>query len=78
MFNYSPLKPCINKKKWLKNALIRAAKTTAQTIISLIPASQMIQQIDWKVVIGTAALAGVVSILTSIVGIPECSVEGED
>ena len=57
--------------------MIRAIKTTAQTIISLIPASQMIQQIDWRVVIGTASLAGVVSILTSIAGIPECSAEGE-
>lgn len=38
----------------------------------------MIQQIDWKVVTGTAALAGVVSILTSIAGIPECSAEGDD
>ncbi len=58
--------------------MIRAVKTTAQTIISLIPASQMIQEIDWKVVIGTAALAGVASILTSIAGIPECSAEGDD
>lgn len=57
--------------------MIRAVKTTAQTIISLIPASQMIQQIDWKVVMGTAALAGVVSVLTSIAGIPECSSEGD-
>lgn len=45
----------------------------AQTAVSLIPAAQMIQQVDWKVVAGTAALAGVASILTSVAGIPEIS-----
>ena len=62
-------------KKWMKAAGVRAVKTMAQTAVSLIPAAQMIQQVDWKVVVGTAALAGVVSVLTSIAGIPECEEE---
>ena len=53
----------------------QSGKTMAQTAVSLIPAAQMIQQVDWKVVVGTAALAGVVSVLTSIAGIPECEEE---
>lgn len=73
MFKNTVLKVNVNTKKWLKAAAIRAAKTMAQTAVSLIPAAQMIQQVDWKVVAGTAALAGVASILTSVAGIPEIS-----
>lgn len=71
MFKNTVLKVNVNTKKWLKAAAIRAVKTMAQTAVSLIPAAQMIQQVDWKVVAGTAALAGVASILTSVAGIPE-------
>lgn len=61
-------------KAWWKAASIRALKTVAQSAVSLIPASVMITEVDWKVVIGTALLAGVASLLTSIAGLPE--VEG--
>ena len=57
--------------KWIKAAGIRAIKTVCQTAVALIPASAMISQVDWQVVLGTSALAGVVSILTSLAGIPE-------
>ena len=60
-----------NWKKWTQAAVVRAVKTMAQTAIALIPASVMISAVDWKTVLGTAALAGVVSILTSLAGIPE-------
>lgn len=73
MFKNTVLKVNVNTKKWLKAAAIRTVKTMAQTAVSLIPAAQMIQQVDWKVVAGTAALAGVASILTSVAGIPEIS-----
>lgn len=73
MFKNTVLKVNVNTKKWLKAAAIKAVKTMAQTAVSLIPAAQMIQQVDWKVVAGTAALAGVASILTSVAGIPEIS-----
>lgn len=73
MFKNTVLKVNVNTKKWLEAAAIRAVKTMAQTAVSLIPAAQMIQQVDWKVVAGTAALAGVASILTSVAGIPEIS-----
>lgn len=75
MFKNTVLKTSVDTKKWMRGAAIRAVKTMAQTAVSLIPAAQMIQQVDWKVVVGTAALAGVVSVLTSIAGIPECEEE---
>lgn len=58
-------------KKWLRAAGIRAVKTMAQTMVALLPAAATIQQVDWLTVIGTAALAGVASILTSLAGLPE-------
>ena len=62
-------------KEWVKAALIRAAKTFAQAAIGLIPAAAMLSGVDWLTVIGTAALAAVVSIFTSVAGLPE--VNGE-
>ena len=58
-------------KKWLKAAGVRAVKTVAQTAVAMIPVAATIQQVDWLTVLGTAALAGVVSILTSLAGLPE-------
>lgn len=57
--------------EWLKRAGMRAVKTTAQAAVALIPAAATITAVDWKVVIGTAALAGVSSLLTSLAGLPE-------
>ena len=58
-------------KSWMKAAGVRAIKTVAQTAVAMIPAAAMIQDVNWLAVIGTAALAGVVSILTSVAGLPE-------
>lgn len=60
-----------NWKKWLAAAGVRAARTMAQTAVAMLPASAMIQEVNWMVVIGTAALAGVASLLTSLGGLPE-------
>ncbi|MCI5918078.1 MAG: holin [Roseburia sp.] len=64
-------KESISTKRWLKAAGIRAIKTMAQTAVALIPAAVSISQVDWKMVAGTAVLAGIVSVLTSVAGIPE-------
>ena len=64
-------KTSVNTQKWMKAAGVRAIKTMAQTAVALIPAAVSISQVDWKMVVGTAALAGVVSLLTSVTGIPE-------
>lgn len=58
-------------KKWFKAAGIRALKTFAQCCISMIPAAVTITQVDWKTVIGTALLASLLSLLTSVAGLPE-------
>ncbi len=58
-------------RKWMKAAGIRAVKTTAQAAVALIPAAATIWAVDWKVVLGTAALAGATSLLTSLAGLPE-------
>ena len=59
---------------WAKAAGVRAIKTVAQSAIAAIGASVMISEVDWAVVASTAVLAGVVSVLTSIAGLPEVSV----
>lgn len=57
--------------KWLKAAGVRALKTIAQTALAMIPVGVSVQEVGWVAVIGTALLAGIASILTSIAGLPE-------
>ena len=57
--------------KWLKAAAVRALKTVAQTALAMIPVGVSIAEVGWGAVIGTAALAGIASLLTSIAGLPE-------
>lgn len=58
-------------KKWLKAAAIRAAKTMAQTAVATIGTTALITEVNWLVVISASALAGVLSVLTSVAGLPE-------
>lgn len=58
-------------KKWIKAAGIRAIKTMAQTAVSLITVGNLITELDWISIIGISATAGVVSVLTSVAGLPE-------
>lgn len=60
-----------NWKQWLKAAGIRAAKTMAQTAVAMLPVAATITEVNWLTVAGTAALAGVTSLLTSLAGLPE-------
>lgn len=71
MLKNNVFKPSVNTVCWMRAAGIRAVKTSAQTAVAMIPAAAMIQNVDWTAVVGTAALAGLVSILTSLAGIPE-------
>ena len=71
MFKNNVFNPSTDTAIWIKAAGVRAVKTTAQAAVALIPAAVTISQVDWKTVIGTALLAGAVSILTSIAGLPE-------
>ena len=58
-------------KKWIKCAGIRAIKTLCQTAIATIGTSTMLGDVNWTMVASASILAGVLSILTSIAGIPE-------
>lgn len=58
-------------KKWFKAAGVRAIKTVAQTAVGVIGSSMIISEVDWRVVVSASILAGVVSLLTSVAGLPE-------
>lgn len=64
-------------KKWWIAALIRALKTIAQAAVGMIPAAVSIGQVDWLTVAGCSVLAGIVSILTSLAGLPEVEPESK-
>lgn len=62
-------------KLWWKAAGVRAVKTIAQTCIATIGASALLSDVNWIIVLSTAVLAGVLSLLTSVAGLPEVKQE---
>ena len=68
------LRVSVDTQKWAKAAGIRALKTMAQTAVAVIGTGAVISAVDWKMVVSSVIVAGVVSLLTSVAGIPE--VEG--
>lgn len=58
-------------KKWIKAAGIRAIKTMAQTAVAIISTSVIMSEVDWSMVLSASVLAGILSLLTSIAGLPE-------
>ncbi len=60
-----------NWKKWIKAAGIRAIKTVAQTAVAMIGTSVVLSDVSWVMVASASALAGVLSLLTSLAGLPE-------
>ena len=65
----------LSNVSWWKAAGIRALKTVAQTAIATIGTSAMISEVNWLQVASAAALAGVLSLLTSLAGLPEVDTE---
>ena len=58
-------------KDWLKAAGIRAVKTVAQTAVALVGVGSVMQEVDWAMVGSAALLSGILSLLTSVAGLPE-------
>ena len=57
--------------KWFKAAGIRAIKTVAQTAVATIGTSAVMGDVNWKMVLSASVLAGILSLLTSVAGLPE-------
>ena len=62
-------------KKWFKAAGIRAIKTVAQTAVASIGTAIVLDEVNWVMVASASALAGVLSLLTSVAGLPELEAE---
>lgn len=61
----------MDKKKWLKAASVRAIKTVAQTAAATMGTSAVLSEVDWTMVLSSSLLAGILSLLTSVTGLPE-------
>ena len=77
MFKNCVFKDSVNTRKWMVNAGIRAVKTMAQTAVAVMGTSTVLSAIVWRMVLSSAIVAGIVSILTSVAGLPEAPCEGE-
>lgn len=76
MFKNCVFNVSVDTKKWLKKAGVRAVKTMAQTFVATIGAASILSEVDWIVVLSATVLSGILSVATSIAGIPE--VESEE
>ena len=66
-------------KNWLKSASVRALKTCAQTAVGMLTGNLVgVLEVDWIGVASVAAMAGIVSLLTSVAGLPEVKIEGAE
>ena len=80
MFKNNVFNVFVDTKEWFVKAIIRAVKTVAQTAVATIGTSVAMGDVNWVLVLSSSALAGIVSLLTSIAGIPEVEakeIEGE-
>ena len=69
---------CITNIEWWKAAGVRAIKTVCQTAVATIGTTMAMTEVDWILVGSTSVLAGIMSILTSIAGLPECESTNEN
>ena len=64
-------------RRWIKAAGVRAVKTMAQTFIATVGSAAVLAAVDWKVVASATVLAGILSVATSVAGLPEVESEEE-
>ena len=75
MFKNNVFKVSVDTKKWARAAAVRAVKTVAQTAVATIGTAAVMGAVDWKMVASASVLSGVISLLTSVAGIPEVGEE---
>ena len=71
MFKNNVFKASVDTKQWFKATAVRAIKTVAQTAVATIGTSTVMGDVNWTMVVSASLLAGILSILTSLAGIPE-------
>ena len=77
MFKNSVFKVSVETKKWLKSACVRSLKTICQTAVATIGTSALMGDVNWIAVGSASLLAGILSVLTSVAGIPEVQAKEE-
>lgn len=75
MFSNNVFSVSVNTKEWIKKAGVRAIKTMAQTFVATVGTATVMGAVDWKMVLSASVLAGILSIATSVAGIPEVEAE---
>ena len=75
MFQNCVFKIDVDTKQWIKAAAVRAVKTMAQTFVATIGTAAVMGDVNWQMVASASALAGILSVATSIAGIPEVKAE---
>lgn len=71
MFKNNVFNVSVDTKQWLKKAGARAVKTMAQTFVATIGTATVMGAVNWKMVLSASVLAGILSIATSVAGLPE-------
>ena len=71
MFKNCVLKPSVDTVQWAKAAGVRAVKTMAQTFVATVGTAAIMSEVNWPVVVSASVLAGVLSLATSVAGLPE-------
>lgn len=75
MFKNNVFNVSVDTKQWFKKAVVRAVKTMAQTFVATIGTATVMGAVDWKMVLSASVLAGILSVATSIAGLPEVKAE---
>lgn len=75
MLKNSVWKPNVNTQKWIRAAAVRAVKTMAQTFTATVGTAAVMGDVNWPMVASASVLAGLLSVATSIAGIPEVTAD---
>ena len=78
MFKNCVFKMSVDTRQWIKAAAVRAVKTVAQTFIATVGTAVAMGEVNWGMVASASALAGILSVATSVAGIPEVSESEEE